>query len=259
MRRALIGHTGFIGSNIAARTPFDDVYNSTNIGDLAGRDYDLVVCAAGRADSYRINGDGPADRAELDALADVVSSARIGKLVLISTVCVYPGDTSPDESTPPDPAALAPYGANRVRLELRLRAIFDTLILRLPQLYGPGLKKGVVYDLLTDHRVEYLDPEAAFQFYDLRLLWAHLTAALDAGVPALNIATPPLTCAAVAAEVFGRDLRGQVPPGPANPFARMYTRDMRTRHFGLFGGPPGYLMSREESLERLRDFVAGQR
>lgn len=256
VRTALIGYTGFVGSNLLDATGFDDLYNSQNIGDIAGREYDLVVSAAGRADSHRINQDGAADLAELDALADTIEKARIGKLVLVSTVCVYPWGGAPDEDAPLSADGLTPYGANRLHQEARLTAAFDTLPVRLPQLYGAHLRKGVVYDLAHDYRVEHIDPALHFQHYDTRRLWADIRTALDAGIPALNVATPPLANAALAAEVFDRDIRGQVPPGTPSPFARMYTRNMTTKHAGLFGWDGPYIGDVAHELDGLRRFVA---
>src|SRR5690606_28248306 len=117
VRTALIGYTGFVGSNLLDATGFDDLYNSKNIADIAGREYDLVVSAGNRADSHRINQDGAADLAEIDALVDTIQKARIGRLVLISTVCVYPWGGAPDEDTPLSPEGLTPYGANRLHQE----------------------------------------------------------------------------------------------------------------------------------------------
>src|SRR5947209_5768287 len=188
MHSALIGWTGFVGSNIDAAHEFTDRYNTSNIDDIRGGSYDLVVSAAARADSHRINNAGEQDRAEIDAYVELLSTVEIGKLVLVSTVCIYPGDTSPDETTPLSPEGLTPYGANRLHMEQSLAARFDTLALRLPQLYGIGLKKGVVYDLLNDYRV-------------------------------------------------------------------MYTRDMRTVHAALYGGPDGYLLDEAGELAALTEFV----
>jgi hypothetical protein len=258
MRSALIGHTGFVGSNLAAAHRFTDVYNTSNIDEIRGRSYDLVVSAASRADSHRINQHGAEDRAEIDAYLDVLSGVDIARLVLISTVCIYPGDTTPDETTQLSEQELTPYGANRLHMERELAARFPTLALRLPQLYGGGLKKGIVYDLLNDYRTEFIRPDGQFQYYDLRRLWSDTQIALAAGLSALNVATPPLTSAQVAAECFGVDIADQVVTGDESPFARMYTRDMRTVHADLFGGPPGYLMSEAEELESLRSFVREQ-
>lgn len=255
MRSALIGHTGFVGSNLLDAHGFDDLYNSKNIGDIAGREYDLVVSAGNRADSFRINNDGPADLAEIDELVDTVLRARIGKLVLISTVCVYPEGGAPDEDTPRSPEGLTPYGANRLHQERRFADAVDTTIVRLPQLYGARLKKGVVYDLANDYRVEHIRPANRFQHYDVRDLWGHIETALAHGLEAVNIATPPLTNGRLAAEVFGRDISDQVPPEPESPFARMYTRNMTTRHADLLGGTDGYLLTEEAELAGLRRFA----
>ena len=258
-RTALIGHTGFVGSNLLASHPFTDCYNTANIADLRGRRYDLVVSAGGRADSHRINAHAEADRAELQEYLDVLSSVRTDQLVHVSTVCVYPGGSTPTESTPLRPDGLTPYGVNRLHLEQELAARLPTLVLRLPQLYGAGLKKGIVHDLMNDYRVEHIRPAGRFQYYDVRELWGHVQTALGAGLTSLNLATPALTSARVAADCFGVDISEQVVAGEESPFAAMYTRDMRTDHADLFGGPPGYLVDEESEVAALRRFVQQQR
>lgn len=257
MKTALLGYTGFVGSNLAEKHAFDDVYNTSNIADLRDQEYDLIVSTANRADSHRINEHPDDDRAEVDALIDTIESARAKRLVLISTVCVYPGGSTPNEETTLDPRGLTPYGVNRLHQERRLSEKFDTLIVRLPQLYGNNLKKGVVYDLLNDYRVEHIRPDVQFQHYDVRNLWADISAALDAGLSSLNVASPPLTNRDLAAEVFGVEL-GEGPTGEESAFSRMYTRDMRTIHTDLYGGSGGFLTSREQEVAGLRAFVSAQ-
>ena len=70
MTTALIGHTGFVGSNILSGRPFDDLYNSSNLDQIAGKHYDLVVSAANRADSFRINEHPDEDLAEIEEWLD---------------------------------------------------------------------------------------------------------------------------------------------------------------------------------------------
>jgi hypothetical protein len=45
MAKALIGYTGFVGTTLMKQTQFDDFYRSTNISDIKGKKFDLVVCA----------------------------------------------------------------------------------------------------------------------------------------------------------------------------------------------------------------------
>ena len=44
---------------------------------------------------------------------------------------------------------LHPYGRNRLELEDLVRKEFDTLVVRLPALFGKGLKKNFIYDAIT--------------------------------------------------------------------------------------------------------------
>ena len=55
---ALIGNTGFVGGNLLRQQPFDALFNSKNIDDIAGRSFDLVVCAGVRAEKWlKLNAD----------------------------------------------------------------------------------------------------------------------------------------------------------------------------------------------------------
>ena len=150
------------------------------------------------------------------------------------------------EDDPIHPDRLTPYGRHRFHLEELLRERFDTLVVRVPQAFGSGQRKGLLYDLRNRYRLDHIRPDGSFQHYGLRHLWAHISTALDAGLDTLNLATPPLSNAEVAETIFGltlpeRNNTDQSPP------ADTYTRDMRTRHADLFGGEDGYLMSAEQS------------
>ena len=253
-RTALIGHTGFIGSNIARSRDFGDAYNTSNIEDVVGREYDLVVSAAGRADGHRINAAPEGDRAELQRFAELLSQAEIGRLVHVSTVCVSPDVERCDEGVEPDADELTPYGRNRLELERTLSDRFDTLSVRLPQLFGAGIRKGLVHDLANDHRVEFVHPDAVFQHYDLSRLWSDVELALDADLHVLNLATEPVSHGRVAREVFGRELEPRDEP-PASPG---YTRDMTTRHAELLGGAGDHVMTADDELAAMARFVADE-
>ena len=45
----LIGHTGFVGSNLLAKQNFDSICRSTDIETIRGRDLDHVVCSGVQA------------------------------------------------------------------------------------------------------------------------------------------------------------------------------------------------------------------
>jgi nucleoside-diphosphate-sugar epimerase len=256
MRTGIVGYTGFVGSNLAANHSFDELFNSSNVQSIRGKSFDLLVTAANRADAHRINADPESDWREIQSLTRTLSQARVGKLVLISTVCVYPSGGSPDEYTPLQEGGLTPYGRNRLRQERILSDQFDTVVLRLPQLFGLNMSKGIVYDLLNDHRVEHIDPRLNYQLYDLRELWGLVTQVIERGIATLNVATEPLSAGKIAQEVFGIDLAGQAGDSSANEGG--YSRNMTSAHADLLANASDYLCSSDAMLSKLREFVHAQ-
>ena len=51
MKTALVGYTGFVGSNIYAAGSFDGAYNSKNIEEAYGTNPDLLIYAGLRAEN----------------------------------------------------------------------------------------------------------------------------------------------------------------------------------------------------------------
>src|SRR3954467_2682051 len=126
MKTALIGYKGFVGGNINEQHVFDYLYNSKNIAEIEGKEYDLVVSAANRAEMWRINQEPEVDRAEIEEFIGHIKKVKTKKLVLISSVGVYKNPNGANEDTPIDTDGLLPYGVNRYYLEQFCRDNFDT-------------------------------------------------------------------------------------------------------------------------------------
>lgn len=150
MKTALIGYTGFVGSNIAAHQTFDDYYNSKNIQEIVGKEYDLVISSGIAAEKYLANAHPEKDLANIQSFLDTLCQVKIGQLVFISTVDVYKNPIGQDESSVMDQEDLHAYGKNRLYAEEVVRKAFPScLIVRLPALFGRNLKKNFIYDFLT--------------------------------------------------------------------------------------------------------------
>ena len=150
MKDYLVGYTGFVGGNIAARHEFTGNYNSKNIRDAYGGRPDLLVYAGVRAEMFLANKDPEKDyRTILDAMENIRKISP-EKLVLISTIAVYNEPDGVNEDDVIKEEELSPYGRNRFALEKMVRDEFsDAVIIRLPGLYGKGLKKNFIYDFIT--------------------------------------------------------------------------------------------------------------
>ena len=252
MATALIGHTGFVGETLKRQTTFDALFHSTDIEAIEGRHFDLVVCAGAPAAKWKANREPDADRANLDRLRGNLERVTADRFVLVSTVDVYPAPASVDEDTPIEPDPRNAYGKNRLALEHFCRKQFDATVVRLPALFGAGLRKNAVYDLLHENNVDQLQPLSTFQFFDMALLWQCIQMIEGSGVKVVNLATEPLSLGTLAEAVFGRTLA----PSQRNPVANY---DFRTRHAALWGRSDGYAYGARETLERMRSFVASFR
>ena len=146
----LVGSTGFVGGNLAAKGNFTKQYHSTDVHLGFGQDNDLVVYAGVPAAMFLANADPEADLAVMRAARENIRRLNPKTLVLISSICVYADSRGKTEQDIPEPDGLPAYGANRLQLERWVREDRpDALIVRLPALYGLGLKKNFLYDLHT--------------------------------------------------------------------------------------------------------------
>lgn len=249
MRSALIGFTGFVGSNLDRQHGFDDKFNSRNIGAIEAKSYDLVVCAGVQAKKWWANEHPAEDWAAITSLLDRLAHVQADRFVLVSTVDVYPHPRGVDETTVPDETANHAYGRHRYQVEEFVRERFPNhLVLRLPGLFGPGLKKNVIFDLLTDNNLEKINPDGSYQYYDLGELWGDLSRLMATDIRLINFATAPLTTREIIDAFFpGKDVGGQA--GPAGSY------DFRTIHADRFGGQAGYLKSQAQVRERLGRFI----
>ena len=146
--KALVGYTGFVGSNLALSTKFDAMYNSKNIKEAYGTKPDLLVYAGVPAAKYLANKAPAEDLAVIRQAEENIAKIAPKKLVLISTIDVFPVPVGVDENTIPAENSEA-YGRNRRELEFWAREHYpDALIIRLPALFGVNIKKNFIYDML---------------------------------------------------------------------------------------------------------------
>ena len=148
--KILVGSTGFVGSNLSTQCVFDGLYNSKNIKDAFGLSPDLLVYAGVRAEKFLANKEPELDFAIIENAIENIKKINPKKVILISTVDVYPSAINVDESTIIDVEMLQPYGKNRLYLENWIEQSYDDyLILRLPALFGENIKKNFIYDVIN--------------------------------------------------------------------------------------------------------------
>lgn len=158
--RALIGSTGFVGTNLRLSAGFDRLYNSSNIGDLPQSVVECAICAAAPATMWAANADPEGDLDNINKLISNIDRSRIRRMVLISTIAVYSDVSAGFDENVHNYENSKAYGKNRRYLEVAIQNIVPKVhVMRLPALFGVGLKKNFIFDILNPIP-SYLNAEA---------------------------------------------------------------------------------------------------
>ena len=249
---ALIGHSGFVGSTLLRQASFSSLYRSTNINDIHGKSFHQVVCAAAPAQKWLANKDPEDDYRKIQGLIAHLKTFECGTFILISTVDVFNSPISVDEDTPVDEADLHAYGIHRRQLEQFVEKHFpDHLIVRLPGLVGPGLRKNVIFDFLNDNNLHAIDSRGVFQFYPMVNLWPDIQTALAHKLRLVHLTAAPISVADVASGGFGKSFDQSLD----RPAARY---DLHSKHVEIFGGQGCYQYNTRETLLAIRAYAQSE-
>lgn len=312
---ALVGYTGFVGSNIyaEARNRINGVFNSQNIEKAYDLEPEGLIYAGLRAEKYLANSAPEKDLKLILEAERNIRKINPGKLVLISTIDVYKNPVGVDENSfvladgkTGAGNGVQPYGLNRYYLEAWVRENYpDALIVRLPGLFGVNIKKNFIYDymnvipfMLKEDKMKELlkqnenikdyyellkngfyrckkldgqereclkaafkklgftalnftDSRSVYQFYPLKRLWNDIQTALEADIRLLNMATEPVCAGELYEYLSGEKFVNEI----GDSYAEY---DFRTIHAEKFGGKDGYICSKAEILESIKNFVNGE-
>lgn len=249
---ALIEFSGYVGSTLLKQTSFESLFRSINIGDIDGQSFDTVVCAGAPAQKWMVNREPEADRQKIDDLIAHLKTIQCKTFILISTVDVFKNPVGVDEATPIDESELQAYGLHRRLLERFVEGHFpDHLIVRLPGLVGPGLRKNVIFDFLNDSNLHAIDSRGVFQFYPMVNLWYDIQTVLGAGLKLVHLTAEPISVADISMQGFGKSFDYVLTGNPAS-------YDMRTRYSHIFGNFGYYSYNTDATIQAVRAYAQSE-
>lgn len=202
--RAIVGYTGFVGSNLLARYKFDHYFNSKNFADAKNMEFDELYFCGTPAVKWYANKYPDIDLENIQKITDILAKIKTKKIILISTIDVYDNPQSQqtedyvDKFLPIDVSRehktiKNPYGQHRLALEDFIKRTFTNyLIIRLPALIGRGLKKNIIYDLLNNNQINNISSNSQFQWYDLEWLRDDIDSAIKNNIQICNFVTEPV-------------------------------------------------------------------
>ena len=247
MKQALIGYTGFVGSNILSKHNFNNLYDIKNIKDIQDKKFDLVVCAAAPGIKWKANKFPKKDLSVINFLIENLKRIKSKRVILISTIDVYPDVDKVNEDTEIKREKLLPYGKHRRILEEFIESNFNSIIIRLPGLFGKGLKGNILYDLINK-KYEFIPMKGKMQFYYLEHIWKDIIVTLDNKLEIVNFATEPISVEILIKQVF--KLQYHKIMKNENPYY-----DMRTNYGYLWGKENSYIYSKFEVINDIKIFL----
>jgi|10_taG_2_1085330.scaffolds.fasta_scaffold00396_19 dTDP-4-dehydrorhamnose reductase len=241
-RNCLIGHTGFVGQNLSEQRGFDEFYNSSNAHKMSG-EYDEVICCAAPAVKWWANENPEEDKKNIKKLTENLTNILCQKFILISTIDVY-GSKSNNYELSNGYQIDEAYGKNRRWLEEFVSHNFKNhTVVRLPGLFGKGLKKNIIYDLINKNRIEYINLDDQFQWYYLDDL-ARDIARVGDSITEVNFFTEPISNKEIV-ESFFPDFINQLKKEKSS-----LRYDNKSLYFDN-----GYMYNKDEILLKLNAFL----
>jgi len=248
VRDCVIGHTGFIGSHLAENNQGALLYNSKNIVDIIGRQFDTVYCAGNYGTKWLANKNPKDDWKNIELLMSCIETISANRFVLISTIDVYDNPIGVTEANQIDTNTQSAYGLHRYKFETFIRSRFaNHTVLRLPIVYGHRFKKNIIFDLINNNQVEKIDPRAEVQLYCVDNLHDDIRKAIKNNIEVINIAVEPITARDLAQGVFNKTLEEKE--------GDFFKTDMQSQYGELYNSNDAYLYSKECAMREIREFV----
>lgn len=158
---AVLGYTGFVGSNILRLIDCEcDLYNSKNSEQLKNKYYNKIYCACLPGKKWLANKEPYNDFKNLISIMEILKTVKCNEFYLVSSQDCNSSQNSNEEFSTLPPTI---YGVHRLYFEKFVEENFNAYIMRIGCLFGEGLKKNIIFDLLND-KVETID-NTTYQLY----------------------------------------------------------------------------------------------
>ena len=250
MTSAIVGYTGFVGSNLLQFYSFDSFYNSSNFHEAKNKEFDTLFFCGVPAVKWYANKNPTEDNKILQEIQNILSSVKVKKIILISTIDVYECTYSThNENYMCDFVINHTYGKNRYLFEQFVQTHFDDYhIVRLPALFGKGLKKNVIYDLIHQNQIENIEKNTKFQWYDLNWLKQDIDIILKNNIKVCNLFTEPLDTLDIL-KLFNYPLDGYKTQSTM-------TYNLTTNYSELFNSSiTGYIRDKDSVLASIQEYL----
>lgn len=241
----LVGASGLVGSaylrahQTTLVVPREELYQ-----DDGTLECERLVIAAPSAEKWLANSQPQKDWAEILRLGEAIKKRFAAREVLVfSTVDVYALSTELDEATEPHPAE--PYGRHRKWLADYVSSEFNsTTVIRLPGLFGSGLKKNPLFDIVNcrSDYISRLHPNSEYQWVPIDWAIAKSEDFMTGASSVVNLVSEPVAIQNL--EIFGSSWKSLL--SSENPIIRY---GVRSRH-----AASGFFLGSQEVVKMVKEW-----
>jgi sugar phosphate isomerase/epimerase/nucleoside-diphosphate-sugar epimerase len=255
---AIVGYTGFVGLNLQQFYKFDYFYNSKNFLEAKNKSFDIIFFCGVPAVKWYANKNPENDFNTLENIKSVLDYVETKKIILISTIDVYENVSSGvDEDYKINYYKNHTYGKNRFLFEEYIKNRFNNYnIIRLPALFGKGLKKNIIYDLIHDNNVNNIKINSYFQWYFLDWLKDDIDLILKNNIKVCNLFTEPLSSKKIIEifkEIYNIDYLFKIDHCSDEHHIIKY--NVCTKYNNYFGYEDKYIRDKYKVIEGIKKFL----
>jgi len=255
---AIVGYTGFVGSNLLQYYKFDYFYNSKNFSNAKNKCFDTVFFCGIPALKWYANKNPIEDNNIIENIKSILDTITVNKFILISTIDVYDKvDKQYDEDYSINFTYNHTYGKNRFLFEEYIKKKFSNYnIIRLPALFGKGLKKNLIYDLINKNNIDQIPYNSKFQWYYLDWLEKDIKIVLDNDIKVCNFFTEPINTNKIIKcfkEIYGIDYEFEI---------QYFGKNVKHVHYNtcskfsaLFGSNTSYIKDSCKIINALLEYL----
>ncbi len=244
MKNALIGYTGFIGSNLLNFKKNLSKFNSKNIHKIKNKNFNIIVCAGTSSKIWLAKKKPAEDKKKINNLLNNLKFVNAKKFILISTSEIYGKHRVCNENSKLDMKKISNYGLNRLKFEnFIIKKFKDNHIIRLPIVYGKKFSKNFIFDLINSNNIEILNGNDFVQIYNVTNLKNDINFVIKNNIRKINISSKPIKVSKIAKKFFKINL---------NKKKSYRTINMKSK----YGKHKGYYMSLSKCYGDLRKFLS---
>jgi sugar phosphate isomerase/epimerase len=259
----IVGYSGFVGSNLLQYYIFDNFYNSKNFEKAINKHFDVLFFCGLPAVKWYANKNPDEDYNNIENIKNILNTITCNKFILISTVDVYEATNNNllNEDYDCNYDKNHTYGKHRYLFEKYISNKFENYhIIRLPALFGKGLKKNIIYDLINNNQIDKIPYYSSLQWYDLNRLKNDIEIVIKNNIKICNFFTEPLDTKdiiKVFSKVYNINYDFQIEYlNSDDSFNKKIIYNICTKYSKLFGSNlNNYICDKNEVLDRIEEFL----